>query len=313
MNNIQVQNFYYRAYGFTIQSSYELPYPDVEPIDDADVVIGDGPVPETLGDDAYSYGIWQGKTNNFLLIEETIGRILVQDGCKITIQCSNDVDPRWVSVYINGSALAALLQQRGLLPLHASAIQCDGGAILFAGASGVGKSTLAATLHDRGYASLSDDVSGIRIDGDGAPVLEPSAGHLRLWKDVTEKLNYEIKGKRLAAHNFQKFEFPVSQSLDAAIPVKKIYILEPLSRKDISLRIAERGDAFRIVRQRSYRSRFHLGQNLQGQHFKLVSVISSTVPVVHVTRPNSGGEITDLTDIIEQDMKADTMQTSKEI
>lgn len=302
MKNAQTHACYYRVYGFTIRSSYELPYPEIEPVDDADVMISDGLVPNTLGDDAYKYGIWQGKPGRFLLVEGTIGRILVQDGSKITVQCGKDVDPRWVSVYINGSALAALLQQRGLLPLHASAVHVDGGAVLFAGASGVGKSTLAAMLHDRGYSLLSEDVSAIRLDANNVPLLEPAAGHLRLWRDVTEKLDYETADKQMAAHNFQKFEFPVAPTLNNAVPITKIYFLEPDSNEDICLSDPDRGEAFRLVRRRSYRGRFHLGQGLQQQHFNLVNAIRAAVPVRCVSRPTEGGVITDLTDVIERDM-----------
>jgi ABC-type protease/lipase transport system fused ATPase/permease subunit len=47
--------------------------------------------------------------------------------------------------------LAALLQQRGLLVLHASAGARKDSAVGVAGASGVGKSTLVARLLDTGW------------------------------------------------------------------------------------------------------------------------------------------------------------------
>ncbi len=50
-----------------------------------------------------------------------------------------------------------ILAHRGDLVLHASGVLRPDGAILFVGESGRGKSTLAASLHQRGYALLGDD------------------------------------------------------------------------------------------------------------------------------------------------------------
>ena len=63
--------------------------------------------------------------------------------------------------------MGAALHQRGILPLHANAVEIDHRAVAFMGASGAGKSTLAAWFHDQGYPILADDVCVIRAD-DGA-------------------------------------------------------------------------------------------------------------------------------------------------
>ena len=65
---------------------------------------------------------------------------------------------------------AALLQQRGVMTLHASAIETQAGAVLFAGPSGIGKSSLAAALVERGNTMLADDVTGVVLDAAGRPV-----------------------------------------------------------------------------------------------------------------------------------------------
>jgi hypothetical protein len=67
---------------------------------------------------------------------------------------------------IESSALAALLSFTGTPTLHASAIDVDGRAWALLGASGAGKTTLAAWLCRHGGASLVTD-DALRFDTDG--------------------------------------------------------------------------------------------------------------------------------------------------
>lgn len=57
------------------------------------------------------------------------------------------------------------LSCQGLLVLHAGAVEVDGRAILFAGASGVGKSTLVQAFVRSGYRFLTDDCATFSSDG----------------------------------------------------------------------------------------------------------------------------------------------------
>jgi hypothetical protein len=76
-----------------------------------------------------------------------------------------------------------IIAHAGQLVVHASAVETDQGAILFAGPSGRGKSTLAASLHQRGYPLLGDDAIVIRSDG--CMAVYPS---LRLFPDSIRTL-----------------------------------------------------------------------------------------------------------------------------
>ena len=69
-----------------------------------------------------------------------------------------------VRLFLLGSAMGALLHQRGLLPLHTNAVEVGGRAFAFMGKSGAGKSTLAAWFHDRGFRIVADDVCVVGFD-----------------------------------------------------------------------------------------------------------------------------------------------------
>ena len=94
----------------------------------------------------------------------------------------------WVSPF------AALLLQRGLLPLHGCAIEVDGGAAVFVGRSGCGKSTLAGALRQRGYRVLADDICVISFSAAGEPMVLAAFPQLKLWADALKNLGEEPWG-----------------------------------------------------------------------------------------------------------------------
>ena len=74
------------------------------------------------------------------------------------------------------------LSRRGRLILHASAVVAPKGAIAFLGASGLGKSTLAASFSQCGFPFLADDCLVLKQEGASLLAI-PSYPGLRLWPE----------------------------------------------------------------------------------------------------------------------------------
>jgi excisionase family DNA binding protein len=85
-------------------------------------------------------------------------------------------------------ALSFVLPPHGREGLHASAVEIDGRAVLLAGDSGRGKSTLAAALCQAGGRLLADDLSIVRLNEEGAPVVEPASSRVWLIRDVASQM-----------------------------------------------------------------------------------------------------------------------------
>ena len=85
-------------------------------------------------------------------------------------------------LYLN-QVLPLALSQQGKLVFHASAVEACGGAIAFAGASGRGKSTLAASFATSGTGFLTDDALMLEREPDGSYWALPSHPWIRLWED----------------------------------------------------------------------------------------------------------------------------------
>jgi len=91
------------------------------------------------------------------------------------------------TVYFLGQVLSFSLLARGIEPLHGSAVVVDGRTIVFLGACGAGKSTLAAAMIARGYPAITDDVVVLR-PSENAWVVEPGIPRLKLFPATARKL-----------------------------------------------------------------------------------------------------------------------------
>lgn len=90
------------------------------------------------------------------------------------------------------STLAALtLAWRGMLPLHACAVEIGGRAVLIAGAAGAGKSTLAAELIARGARFVADDLSVVTVDENGELRVPCGRPTMRLHRETAARLATE--------------------------------------------------------------------------------------------------------------------------
>lgn len=104
-----------------------------------------------------------------------------------TLLNDSGYSPEAVEHFICDVALPKLLALDGDLVLHGGAIQIHASTVGFIAPSGRGKSTLTASLHNRGFRLMGDDAIRLRKTPDGylAQRLYPS---LRLYPDSLEKI-----------------------------------------------------------------------------------------------------------------------------
>ena len=164
--------------------------------------------------------------------------------------------------------MAALLHQRGYMPIHANVVQLPGGGVAaFGGDSGAGKSTLAAWFEAQGHRVLADDLCAILTGEDGLPVVFEGIPRVKLWSDALAALGRESEGLQRVASDIDKFQMPMGKAAGEGslepLRLERIYLLD----------LAEEGAPFRIERlsgAEAARSvlmtafRWVLGQMIQG-------------------------------------------------
>ena len=151
----------YVCYGLALDSALALPelaHSDGAAVHDgrpARLALGD--VPDGLSGAVVTPEGYQVAGGTVLVRSPGTARILVRDGLDIVVEPLSGHRPGWLRLAVLSAAMAILLHQRGLFPLHASAVSAPAGAVGFFGTSGAGKSTLAAALSRRGLPALADD------------------------------------------------------------------------------------------------------------------------------------------------------------
>jgi hypothetical protein len=163
------------------------------------------------------------------LMIDGVARYTVRNGSEIIVEPVRGVPEVNVRLYLLGSAMGLLLHQRGLLPLHANAIEIGGSAVLFMGPSGEGKSTLAALLHDWGHRIIADDVCVVRFES-GHPLASPGIPRLRLWKDVidaTGRQPSDYARSYAGDETWEKYDVPIRSDRRTAenLRIAAIYLL----------------------------------------------------------------------------------------
>jgi len=202
-----------------------------------------------------------------------------------------------VRLFLLGSALGALLHQRRVLPLHASAVSTPYGAVAFAGVSGAGKSTLAAALGRRGFDILADDVCV--IDVSGVPTVMPGPQSLKIWADALPQLSIADRDLRPVRTGLKKY-FVSSQSGVSAEPVKlhSVYILQASSSDRVTISPLFGFAKFQALIASTFRKSFLEPMGLAESFFTQVGIVGASAKVSGVLRPRAGFRIDELADLL---------------
>ena len=157
----------YFAYGLQVRSPVSLPFASLAcERRRASVDVRFGAVPAALPAAVHSihrrWGLpeWEAAPGVFLYRRLGVAHYLVTEGREILVQPLGRDDCE-IGRVLAGVVWWALLLQRGIVPLHGSAVAFKEGAGLFLGRSGVGKSSLLGALLKRGHAMLADDIVGV--------------------------------------------------------------------------------------------------------------------------------------------------------
>ncbi len=212
----------YRAFGLSIHSEVELP--QLPPGDEAgrpDLALRIGTVEPSLHSEI---GYRRGRLFDDFRYEAIAGR-------EVVIEPLPGAAPHNIADGIMSRVLTIIAYQRGLLPLHASAVELGGQVIVVSGPSGAGKSTMAALLAARGGRVIADDM--LVFAGEGM-LVRPGAGGLKLSSKSLASIGRTPEGLSLANDAEGKYFLPLPAAAQAAAPISTLVRLvegEPALRR----------------------------------------------------------------------------------
>ena len=264
------------------------------------MVIEYGETPDQLADPQIKGVRFQASPGEFLLRVDSVARYFVTGGNRIVIAPEPYVDEESILIFLMGSAIGALLHQRNILVLHAGAIAANGRSVLFSGQSGVGKSTLAAGFHQRGYPFLADDVCAVAMI-DGMPAVIPGFPRLKLWADVVKKLDKDkdqLKSVRWTK-GLEKYFMPVEPVYETPVPLKTVFMLETTNTDKMEISTLKGGQKIEPLIHNTYRMRFLNGLGGKKDHFRQCAAVAAKANVHRVIRPTKGFLLNELMDMLE--------------
>jgi hypothetical protein len=256
----------------------------------ADVCIrlssGRSPIPKEAG----NY-VFQHSTERSLIRIEGVGDFEVCNGRDIRIWPYPGVHgtQKNIEIFVFGPVWATLCHQRGMLPLHASAIATPRGVIAFAGHSGAGKSTTSALLSSMKYELVTDDILPISFNADSVPGAWPYLRRLKLKSDAISHLAL-VPTERVSEtiDNEKSFVRPRLGAGDRWNRLDRVYILDfDPSVSSASIDPISGAEAVRALVDQTYHFHFISSSGQFGGHLATCAKLASKVPVYRLRRPRS--------------------------
>jgi len=291
----------YRAYGLTIQVPFAcralIPVAAGSGPAAADVVVRERPVPRQLPAPRAADASWDASPGSFLLRGgHRAGQFLVEAGT-VAFERNPGCDDTILAQYFTGQVLAAVLRHRGLLVLHANAVQVADGVVVIGGDTGSGKSTTGAILIRRGCRMLSDDVTALRPGAaPGMVEVVPGAAQTHLVRDAAEVLGHVISQGQLQPWRRMKAAISTHDVMASlADRLLAVYLLRPSDRDEVLLTRATGGDKFLALQECLY------GPMFAEEHpalFPLMATVAADVPLFHLDRPSSRWSVDEVADAI---------------
>jgi hypothetical protein len=229
------------------------------------------------------------------LTVEGIGRFRITDGVRIAWHRQHSgVSDQDIRTFLLGSAVGALLIQRGMLVLHGNALEKDGQAIVCLGHSGAGKSTLAYALMQQGWRLLADDL--VAVNGEG--MVLPGIPRIKLWHDAAKAFGLDPASLPPIREGMNKYLLmgeALQRAPQAAGPqaaaLQAVYLIhqqrhgEPEEKEATIRRIQRQQAATLRLRNQAFRPRFVRGLGQEGANFMALARLQQRVPLAALPLP----------------------------
>jgi len=297
---------HYRVFGLSVES--EIPCPELlpgEPRVPSDIIFRLTDVPEALERPADSGARWQTAPGVFLLDLPRVARFLVHDGREILIQPRPQISEETIRTFLLSACLSILLHQRRLFAVHCSAIHTPQGAVLFAGNSGMGKSTLVSAFLERGHRFIADDMAALTFNDREQVMALPGFPQLKLWADSARALGRSTMGLQRVLPEQDRFFAPEVQRFHAEpSALRAMYFLSVHNKPQFALEPLAHAPRFNALLNHTWQKLTLPGLGLREWHFQTAARIASATYGARLTRPRDPLDVHTAVGLIEADLQA---------
>ncbi|MFY7960938.1 MAG: HPr kinase/phosphorylase [Elsteraceae bacterium] len=264
-----------------------------------DIIVEIGTVPELDPESPCFSPVLQIQPTGVRFIIPSVAGYWVEGGRRVVVSPTLPKEAPDIRVFLLGTVLAVLCFQRGLLPLHASAVDIGGQTLLLSGPSGAGKSTLAAAFSARGHRLLSDDLCALRIEKGESLMIHPAFPIVKLWRDSADHLQAPIDGLPRSREELEKYHVPLAEDRfqPAPLPVAQIVFLR--TERLAEARRSRLLGGFEALRRYDLVHRWRLGLAL-GAHRLMFEGMARLVETASVAEVARSADLADLPSLVDE-------------
>nr|WP_315051096.1 hypothetical protein [uncultured Brevundimonas sp.] len=292
----------YAVFGLCVETDLHLPeLEEAAPGQAADVQIRRGDAPNIV--EGAAAAAFRFEDDEALLSWREVGAFRVRGSDLIEYRPVSGADPALVSLPLLGPVMGVLLERRGLLTLHGSAVALSAGVVIFLGDKGAGKSTTAAALIRAGKSLLTDDI--VALDCGSTPTLYPAYSQVKLTDEANGSIDVGAQLMRRPHPAFEKNRLRVDAPFNPA-PRRPMAALVLDRGARFEIRRLSGPDALTALMRFSYATRF--GRALmRGQaaadHLQHCAALSRTIAVCRLTVPDDLAALAELPAWLETEMQ----------
>jgi hypothetical protein len=281
-----MNNYHYLICGITISFPWKiLMLPESTRTPDAWVEFGRAPRPEK--DSVRFIGPYcQAAPSHTYFHLKNIAKISIRTGNNITVEISGRKNTETLNTFLLSSCLGVLLIQRGLLVLHAAALEKNGRVVAFSGGPGTGKSTLSALLLESGANILSDNIAAITLKGINRATVSPSFPSIHLWRSTIEKLKLSNRHLNQLRPGLDKYAVSFeNQFIAQPLHLNTLCILSPWNKNELCCNSVQGMERITQLSNASFRLKITRGMEMDRQNFLNISALSSSINIVKLCYP----------------------------
>lgn len=294
------------VFGLTVES--EIPLPETFPAAEElleDVTISRARLREEFSMKKQEDSLYVYEDNRVLFQVPHVGIFSVEQGNTIQSCPYPGVSASQERLFLLGTCMGVLLMQRGILPLHGSAVTVGGKAYAILGDSGAGKSTLTAALLQRGCRLLSDDVIPVIFDN-LTPIAIPSYPQQKLWQTSLDAFGMDNSGYLQLVDRKTKYAVPVQEHFtQEATPLAGVIELVKTNEDEVKLTSVIQLEKLHLLSMHTYRSFMIPYFSLTAWHFQYAAKLAASIHVNRLLRPAETFTVWELAELLMKKWEED--------
>lgn len=289
------------VFGLTVES--EVPLPETIPVPEhsrEEVIIRRARLREEFSMKKQGSSLYVYEDDKVLFQVPHVGIFSVAHGTTILSCPYPGVSASQERLFLLGTCMGVILLQRGILPLHGSAVALRGKAYAIVGESGAGKSTLTSALLKQGCKLLSDDVIPVIFEN-GLPIAIPSYPQQKLWQTSLDAFGMDNADYLQLVDRRTKYAVPVEKHFtQEASPLAGVIELTKTHGGKVKLTAVNPLEKIHLLSMHTYRSFMIPYFSRTAWHFQYAAQLAASVRVEKLLRPADTFTVWELAELLKK-------------